>query len=369
MNWSLSVISVFVVSVVFAGLLIPQILLVAFKKNLFDEVNERKIHKGAVPRLGGIAFLPVLTLSISLLLGVTLLQGNDSMLDYVLDNMLNLSFLICSAIVLYLVGLADDLIGVKYRAKFVVQISCGVMLLVSGLYVGDFHGVFLLNELPYAIAAAFTVLLVVFVVNAINLIDGIDGLASGLSSVALFFYGIVFFVFGEYLYSVIAFATLGTVVPFFYFNVFGDVKKRKKIFMGDTGSLSIGLILCFLALKLSQSEQELFGEVNPMIMAFVPLFVPCMDVVRVFFGRLRRGVNPFNPDKTHLHHKIMAIGITPRVTMILILLFAVLSIAINVLLSIWINATVILVLDILAWIMLNIVLSRFVPKQDDGREA
>ena len=125
---------------------------------------------------------------------------------------------------------------------------------------------------------------------------------------------------GEYVYSLIAFATLGAVVQFFYYNVFGKAEKQRKIFMGDTGALTIGILLCFLALKLCSHNAVDMQGINPLVVASAPLIVPCFDVVRVFMGRIRRGNNPFLPDKTHIHHKLMAIGMTPRLTMITIIL-------------------------------------------------
>ena len=129
MFWSISVIAVFLCSVFCAGILIPQILLIAFRKSLFDMPDERKIHHSAVPRLGGMAFAPVVLFSASLLLGVTLAMGDMAYLNQLLLQIKPVAFLICAVIMLYVVGLADDLVGVKYRAKFVVQILCAIMFI------------------------------------------------------------------------------------------------------------------------------------------------------------------------------------------------------------------------------------------------
>ncbi len=233
----------FVISVVFTGVLIPQILLVSFRKKLFDQPDARKIHHSAVPRLGGIAFMPVALFTIAFLLGVSVLLGHGEMVDGLRGEVLEFSFALCALILLYLVGMADDLIGVQYRAKFAVQILCAVLLVASGVWINNLYGLFGIHELPRAVGWPLTVFVVVFVINAVNLIDGIDGLASGLSGVALFFYGVVFIGMGRYMYAMLAFVTLGALVSFFYYNVFGNAEKHKKIFMGDTGSLTIGIIL------------------------------------------------------------------------------------------------------------------------------
>ena len=358
MFWSISVVAVFLCSVISAGILIPQILLIAFRKSLFDEIDERKIHRSAVPRLGGMAFAPVVLFSTVLLLGITLAMDNNAFLNELLRELKSVAFLICAVIMLYLVGLADDLIGVKYRAKFVVQIACALMFIAANTYMNNFCGVFFCNELYTWFGVLFTMVLVVFVINAINLIDGVDGLASGLSGVALLFYGTIFYMLGEYVYSIIAFATLGAVVQFFYYNVFGKAEKQQKIFMGDTGALTIGILLCFLALKLCSHNTEETHNANPLIMSFAPLLIPCFDVIRVFFGRIRRGNNPFLPDKTHIHHKLMAIGLSPRVTMITIITTSIAFTVANIILSPYLNVNILIILDIAVWVAFNMWLTR-----------
>ena len=165
-----------------------------------------------------------------------------------------LSFIICALVVIYLVGMADDLVGVKYRAKFVAQIICALLICSGGIILDDFHGFLSLQILPNWVAVLLTVILTVFITNAINLIDGIDGLASGLSAIACLFYAWVFYGVGLYLYSVLAVATLGALVPFFLYNVWGNVTKHRKIFMGDTGALTIGLILSVLSIRICLTE-------------------------------------------------------------------------------------------------------------------
>ncbi|MBQ5664152.1 MAG: undecaprenyl/decaprenyl-phosphate alpha-N-acetylglucosaminyl 1-phosphate transferase, partial [Bacteroidaceae bacterium] len=354
MFWSISVVAVFLCSVICAGILIPQILLIAFRKSLFDIPDERKIHRSAVPRLGGMAFAPVVLFSTCLLLGVTLAMGNMTYFKELLLDIKSVSFLICAVIMLYLVGLADDLVGVRYRAKFIVQILCALMFVAADVYMCDFCGVMFCGKLYSWFGILFTMVLVVFVINAINLIDGVDGLASGLSGVALLFYGTMFYIIGEYVYALIAFATLGAVIQFFYYNVFGKAEKQQKIFMGDTGALTIGVLLCFLALKLCSHKAEDVHGVNPLVMAFAPLIVPCFDVIRVFFGRIRRHCNPFMPDKSHIHHKLIAVGMTPRLTMITIILCSVVLTATNILLSPYLNVNIILLLDVVVWVVFNV---------------
>ena len=347
-----------VMSIVAADVLIPQILLIAFRKKLFDEIDERKIHHSTVPRLGGLAFEPVILFTIFILLVFDVHTGRLQLMEELGENILSLSICVCSVILLYLVGIADDLIGVKYSAKFVVQVICGLLFLFGGLYISDLHGLFFLNRLPQFLFWPLTIFLVVFIINAMNLIDGIDGLASGLSGVALAFYGFIFLEIEEYTFALVAFATLGTVIPFFIYNVFGKAEKQKKIFMGDTGSLTIGLILCFLSFRLANVEiaptHTVLSKVHPMFLAFTPLMVPCMDVIRVFIFRLKCKRNPFMPDKSHIHHKLLSLGMTQHVAMISILFFSAFIIVVSLNLSKQMDPTLLFMGIVLFYSAINI---------------
>lgn len=363
-NWVLTSFAAFILSAFCAGILIPQILLVAFRKQLFDEPDPRKIHHGIVPRLGGIAFTPVICFTISFILGVEYSIGNNPMIALMTENAKAISFGMCALLILYLTGMCDDLIGVRYRAKLVVQIICAAFLVAGGMWVSNLHGILGIHEIPFWIGAPLTILIIVYVVNAINLIDGIDGLASGLSAAALIIYGMVFGLVGKPVYAVLAFAGLGVLVPFFYYNVFGNPVKRQKIFMGDTGSLTIGLLLIFLGLQIlvySPETVPLF-DTNVIIMAISPLIIPCFDVVRVFAYRLIRHGNPFLPDKSHIHHKLLAIGMPQRLAMVSIVVGSVFFSVLNIFLSNYLNVNALFLIDILLWTIMNHVINRLINK-------
>lgn len=362
--WLINCLSVFLLCVFFAGVVIPQILLVAFRKNLFDEPDERKIHQCAVPRLGGIAFKPVIFFSFSLLLGVNLLLGHPEIHLEVEANAKAMTFSHCAIILLYLSGIADDLVGIRYKAKFFIQVMCGLLLIGGGVWVNDFHGLFWIHEVPAWIGYPLTVLLTVFIINAINLIDGIDGLASGLCGIACLCFGITLFALHQYLYALLAFATLGVLVPFFYYNVFGDPQKQRKIFMGDTGSLTVGMILCLLSIKLVTQDPVEESFINPMVLAVTPLFVPCSDVVRVFLHRIRMGKSPFLPDKNHIHHKLLAIGMGQRSAMVTIISVALVFMVCNIFLSKYMGITLLLILDVAVWTVTNLWLTHKILKSE-----
>lgn len=207
--------------------------------------------------------------------------------------------------------------------------------------------------------------MVVYITNAINLIDGIDGLASGLSCISLFVLGIICTVEGDELYALLAFSTFGVIVPFWFYNVFGNAKRGHKLFMGDTGSLILGYIISLLVIHLSRTDnQEVAGHYN-MVLAFSTLIVPLFDVVRVVMHRLREKKNPFLPDKNHFHHKLLRTGLRPRAVMVAILFIALFFIVLNWLLDDILGTTGLLITDIVLWTLLQLginIVSRSIKK-------
>lgn len=363
--WIYTDIAVFFVALLLTGIIIPQILLIAFSKKLFDEVDERKIHKGVVPRLGGIAFLPAIIFSICLVLAISISLGLIDSGELFKNCSNSIMYLLCAEMLIFLVGIADDLIGVRYKAKFVCQILCAVCLCASGTYIHNMEGLLWIGQLPAWLGWCISGFIVVYVVNAINLIDGIDGLASGLSGIALIFYGIVLTLAQEWMFALLVWAQLGTLVPFFYYNVFGNPSKRKKIFMGDTGALTVGMLLSFIALTVTNIDvADVTRDYNQIVLAFSPLIIPAFDVVRVYFHRISHGRNPFLPDKCHIHHKLLALGLNQRASLCAILLSAVIFMLVNVSLSPYVSATWLLVGDVLLWLCGNLLITKAIRKKE-----
>lgn len=361
-EWILIDIAVFLVVTSITGFIIPQILLIAFRKNLYDEHNPRKVHLGSIPRLGGIAFFPSILFSIFLVFGVGNYYFPHVIHDIPSSDITSLCFVGCSTIVLYLVGIADDLIGLRYQAKFGAQIFCACLIIAGGIYLNDLHGLLGIHTMPGVIVLSLTILLTVFITNAMNLIDGIDGLASGLSGVACAFYGIIFLEAGYHAYALLSFATLGALVSFFYYNVFGNAEKHSKIFMGDTGALTVGLILSALSIHICQIDKTTLSS-NPAIIAIAPLLIPCFDVVRVYVHRIRCHRNPFLPDRSHIHHKLLALGMSQRVAMPTIVGTGILLTAANYWLGIYVNLNILFVIDATLWIVANILISKAIRRR------
>lgn len=363
--WIQNYVLALALSVLITGLIIPKILLIAFRKKLFDTVDERKIHRGIVPRLGGVAFLPALIFSFCLVAGFNLHFHYAEIIPLTGVVTVPLFFLVCGAMLIYLVGMADDLIGVRYRGKFLLQIIAAILIMASGMWVSDLYGFLWLRSIPAWVGWIITGFCIIYVVNAVNLIDGIDGLASGLSAVALGWYSYVFCVYEEYAWMVLSGATLGTLIPFFYYNVFGNPEKQKKIFMGDTGALTTGMVLVFCAIAVMCAKPDfLTVDYNPAIVALSPLIVPCFDVFRVYFHRVKKGRNPFLPDKCHIHHKILALGMNQAAALLTILGVSIAFIGINVLVSPFTNPTIIFIGDVVVWTIANILLTRAIRQRE-----
>ena len=158
-------------------------------------------------------------------------------------------FLFVGMTLLYLVGVCDDLVGVGYRYKFAVQIVSALLLVLSGNWFGSLGGLFGVYSVPAWVGIPVTVFIVVYITNAINLIDGIDGLASGLCSIALSVLSVIFFIRMQYVYALLAICTLGVLMPFWCYNVFGNANRGHKLFMGDAGSLTLGYVISFLTVS------------------------------------------------------------------------------------------------------------------------
>ncbi|MDD7107613.1 MAG: MraY family glycosyltransferase [Prevotellaceae bacterium] len=350
MIWLVNSVTIFALSACLTAVLIPQILHIATRRKLYDIPNERKIHHYVVPRLGGVAFAPVLFFSCFLLTSANHSLGWDEVYYSIAEESLPIMYTYCAITMLYLVGMADDLNGIHYKTKFMAQTLSALLMIAGGVMLTHIQG----NTLPLWISIPLTVLIIVFIINAVNLIDGIDGLASGLGIIAFTIYGCVFFYCGKYIYAFLSFSPLGILVPFFYYNVFGKAERGKKIFMGDTGSMTIGLLLSFMNIQMCKICNTLPNHINPVVLAFSPLLIPGLDLVRVFLFRIRHGKNPFVADTNHIHHKLMVLGITPQKAMTVIVSFSFVLTLLNIFLSGYMDPLVILSIDIIIWTVANI---------------
>ena len=348
---------VFAVCVILTIIAIPEVIKIAFQKQLFDVPDYRKVHKGQVPRLGGVTFLP--GIMIAVLLAFAILAGNVVSPSAVPAEIM---FGAAGALFLYMTGVTDDLIGLSYRIKFPIQIISACLLCASGLWINNFQGILGIHEIPAVIGVPFTVVLIVLIINAINLIDGIDGLASGLCIIMITVYTVLFITCGMTRYSIIGAAALGVLLPFYIYNVYGTSAKRTKIFMGDAGSLTMGYIVAAFAIKVATFADSDFirQAVQPyyFVYAFAPLIVPVLDVVRLFIHRILHRRSPFYPDRCHIHHKFMSIGLSIGQARHLIIGISLVFFLVNILVIKYVNINIVLAGDIVVWTLMHIFLSR-----------
>ncbi len=298
-----------------------------YKRNLFDIPNERKMHRNNIPRLGGVVFVPCVAVGLSL--GLFVMLHTSAIPDQLKMSTILLG---CGLLVIYLIGLLDDLLGLAAGLKFFVQFLASLSFPMVGLCLNNLNGLFGIYEIPFAVACPLTVFLVLSVVNAVNMIDGIDGLCSGLSMMALVVFGYFFYQEGLHVFCLFDAALVGTLLVFMCFNLFGTVERRTKTFMGDSGSLMLGFGLSYMGLKLSVTGGIVAPPAQGVLIPLSVLFIPVVDMARVSVMRIARGVHPFHPDKTHIHHLLMQAGLSQRRSLLVLLCFNGLVIALNMML-------------------------------------
>ena len=363
MQTSLFLLFGFLFAVSLGMVIIPRILVISHKKRLYDVPDARKVHTMPVPRLGGLSFFPVILMSMFLVIGFRLYFWDMDTSSLSFNMLYEYLFLFVGMTLLYLVGVCDDLVGVGYRYKFAVQIAAALLLVLSGNWFDSLGGLFGIYSVPAWIGMPFTVFIVVYITNAINLIDGIDGLASGLCCIALSVLSVIFFLRGQYVYALLAICTLGILMPFWCYNVFGNANRGHKLFMGDAGSLTLGYVISFLIIHMSVTNEVSPTLSNPyMVIAFFTVLVPLLDVIRVVLHRLREHKNPFLPDKNHFHHKLLRTGMRVRMVMVTILGIAVSFIGLNAWLAWQMNITFLLGINLILWSSLHLTINCFIAK-------
>jgi len=269
---------------------IPKIVEISRIIKLFDVPNHRSAAKQIVPTLGGIAILSGFAIGL-------MISSNSF-------NINELKYMFVSTIVMFLIGMKDDIIGLAAKKKLFVQIAVAIYLVIIGnLRVTNFHGIFGIQEIGYVFGVIFSVFAIVGIINAFNLIDGIDGLAGGIGLLISLVYGLWFLNVGDFIYALTCFSLAGSLIAFLLYNVFGNTNK---IFMGDTGSLILGTVIAVLTIHFN------IYYPNPNIAAYgLPaisiaiLIVPVIDTIRIFIIRILQKRSPFSPDKNHIHHNLL----------------------------------------------------------------
>ena len=370
MQTSLFLLFGFLFAVSLGMVIIPRILVISHKKRLYDVPDARKVHTMPVPRLGGLSFFPVILMSMFMVIGFRLYFWDVNVSGLSFNMLYEYLFLFVGMTLLYLVGVCDDLVGVGYRYKFAVQIAAAFLLVLSGNWFDSFGGLFGIYSVPVWVGVPFTVFIVVYITNAINLIDGIDGLASGLCCIALSVLSVIFFLRGQYVYALLAICTLGILMPFWCYNVFGNANRGHKLFMGDAGSLTLGYVISFLIIHMSVTNEVSPTLSNPyMVIAFSTVLVPLLDVIRVVLHRLREHKNPFLPDKNHFHHKLLRTGMRVRMVMVCIIAISAFFILLNSSLAWRVDITYLFFLNLFCWSILHVGLNGLIKRNRERKES
>jgi UDP-GlcNAc:undecaprenyl-phosphate/decaprenyl-phosphate GlcNAc-1-phosphate transferase len=316
---------------------IPIVVRVSKAKKLFDVPDERKVNKIVIPNLGGISIFIGISVATLLCLGHLYFPE----FQYILVGM----------IILFFIGIKDDILVLPPRKKFIAQLISALIIIVAGnIRFTNLHGVMGIYEINYVMSLCISLVAIVGIINAINLIDGIDGLASGMGILISAIFGIIFFYMNYLSYSILCFSISGSLTMFSIFNVFGKVNK---IFMGDTGSLVLGLLTAVFVIKFNEvtiTSSELVRNFSPALSMAI-ISVPFFDMIRVFFIRILQKKSPLFPDMNHIHHKLLRFGFTHfKSTLILLivnmlligLVFFTLSFNINIQLIILVSVSIFL---------------------------
>ena len=322
---------VFLATFVLTYYMIPKIINVVNHKKLMDFPNQRSSHIHLTPTFGGVSFF------ITLVLTLLLIQELD-------NNNLSLNFIAGLTILLF-TGLKDDLVVISPQSKLLGQLlAISVFLFNSEMYKINLYGLFGVYETGMILGILITVFIMIAIINAFNLIDGIDGLAAAIGITSLSIFTVIFYFLQDYYLSLICISLIGSLMAFLRYNL----SSKKKIFMGDTGSLIIGFVISamtlkFLTLDIKSLNTLLFIPQNSIFIVSSILIFPLFDTIRVLIVRFIKKKNLFLSDKNHTHHALLNLGNSHIKSSFLISIVSLISSLILIYLSIKIDNTWILV--------------------------
>jgi UDP-GlcNAc:undecaprenyl-phosphate GlcNAc-1-phosphate transferase len=284
-------------SFVIAFLVVPVIIKYSLLKNLVDIPGRRKIHKKVTPSMGGIAIF--FGFFISSLIWIDLQSWGA------------IKFIMVALFVIFFIGVRDDLVPLRWMLKLMGQImAASLLIFLLDLRIKSFYGLFGVHELPELATYAITYLTIIVITNSFNLIDGLDGLAGTIAIVSLLAFGVWFFMVDDVIFSVLAFSMLGAILAFLIFNW-----EPSEVFMGDTGALVIGMTLAIMAIHFMDSNfnlplQHAYRFSASIGTVICIMIIPLVDTLRIVILRLSKRQSPFKPDKSHIHHALMRLGLS-----------------------------------------------------------
>jgi UDP-N-acetylmuramyl pentapeptide phosphotransferase/UDP-N-acetylglucosamine-1-phosphate transferase len=298
----------FLTSLAISILAIPSIVTVARSKNLYDKPQGRKPRRKELPTLGGLAIFAGTIISLALFSDVSQFP--------------ELPYIIAGSVILFFIGIKDDILIIAPWWKLLGQVLAAMIIsIMAGLQITSLKMLPGMSESGHAMTILITILVIVIIINSFNLIDGIDGLASGIGIFSSMILGWIFIQSGLVYYALLSFVLCGSLLGFFYYNVFS---RKKKILMGDTGSLMLGFISAILVVRFTGLEDPSLPGVlisSPQSLALAILIVPLADMIKVVLTRIRLGKSPFKPDRQHIHYRLIDLGLNHlQATAILLLI-------------------------------------------------
>jgi UDP-GlcNAc:undecaprenyl-phosphate/decaprenyl-phosphate GlcNAc-1-phosphate transferase len=288
----LTTISAFVVSF----LILPVLIKYSLKKNLVVVPGRRKVHKKETPSLGGVAIF--LGFILAAVMWVDLKEWS------------NMRYPIASLLIIFFLGVRDDLVPFNAWRKMIGQGAAIVGLLFSDIKINSLYGLFGVYEIPTLVSFMLTAGFIIILTNAYNLIDGLDGLAGTVGVIAFLAFGIWFHLAGQQVFSIFCFSMVGAMLAFLIFNW-----QPAEIFMGDTGAMVGGMLLSIVTIRF-MNVNEVLPDVH--VVKFMSsvgaaacvIVLPLCDTVRIILLRISRGQSPITPDKSHIHHGLIRLGLT-----------------------------------------------------------
>jgi len=285
-----------ITSYIIAFLIIPVIISYSRKTNVLDAPDRRKIHKELTPSLGGIAIF------IGFIVSAFIWMSFIGLVQY--------KFVLVALSIIFIVGVRDDILPLRPIVKLLGQIIAASMVIgLSNIKLTSLYGILGVYEIHPILGFLISLFTIVVVTNAFNLIDGLDGLAGTIASISLLFFGIWFFLIGKEITAILIFCMLGSIFAFINFNW-----EPAKIFMGDTGALVLGFLFSVLAIHFIETNYQLL-ETNiyrfegSVATALCVIIIPLCDTLRIFIIRIYKKKSPFKPDKSHIHHALMRLGL------------------------------------------------------------
>lgn len=320
------IILVFLTSFVVVMISTPSVIRISYLKHLVDSPDsERKLHGNNTPTIGGVVIFAGTLFSALLWYpeeGVATQMVLKSSVHY-------FKYILACSFILFFVGLKDDLFATAPVKKLWAHIIVAfILVFMADVRITGMKGIFGIHDIPYPVSIILSVFTYTVIVNSLNLIDGVDGLAGGVGFIISTAFGMWFIFAGGITSSLIAFSMAGALLGFLYYNF-----PPAKIFMGDSGSLFIGLILSVLSIRLI--EYDTFTLPKEILSISKPVFVlsclsyPLIDTLRVFLVRIARRRSPFSADRNHIHHRLQDIGLSHRGTSFVIYGYTILMIVIS----------------------------------------